>query len=122
MKEKTRTQLDNELRAKWFKLIQNCVGELEEVDETLIQKSNVFAIPVLDSEDNEATVLVTVTIPKGSRDDDEGYDCYAVRDSFLVTQKEKEEKAKAKAEAKAKKIARDKADREAKKAQKEKGE
>lgn len=69
--------------------------------------SNSFNFPIVEGEE-EGWVEVVVKVPK--YDGDEGY---ALRDEYEMKCKERAEKAKAQAEAKAKKIAKDKARREA---------
>lgn len=69
--------------------------------------SNSFNFPIVEGEE-EGWVEVVVKVPK--YDGDEGY---ALRDEYEMKCRERAEKAKAQAEAKAKKIAKDKARREA---------
>lgn len=86
---------------------------IEAGEEVLVVKSNEIAIPTLDSEDNEAYMVITFKVPTGSRDG-EAYDGHAEAQDYERSLVEKAEKAKKAAEAKAKKIAKDKAEREAK--------
>ena len=86
---------------------------IEAGEEVLVVKSNEIAIPTLDSEDNEAYMVITFKVPTGSRDG-EAYDGHAEAQDYERSLAEKAEKAKKAAEAKAKKIAKDKAEREAK--------
>ena len=83
-------------------------------EEVLRTKSNEIAIPTLDEEGNEEWCVITFKVPTGSRDDGEAYDGYGMAQQYADHETEKAEKAeKAKAE-KERKIARDKAQREAK--------
>lgn len=82
-------------------------------EEVLVTKSNEIAIPTLDSEGNEAYIVITFKVPTGTRDG-EAYDGHAEAQDYERSLAEKAEKAKKAAEAKAKKIAKDKAEREAK--------
>lgn len=82
-------------------------------EEVLQVGSNEFAIPVVREDGEEDYVVLTFKMPTGSRDGD-GYDGYAMAQDYQFKLEEKAKKAAATAEAKAKKIARDKAQREAK--------
>jgi hypothetical protein len=84
-------------------------------DEVLQVGSNEFAIPVVRGDGEEDYIVLTFKMPTGSRDGD-GYDGYAMATDYAFKVEEKRKKAEAAAEAKAKKIAKDKAAREAKKA------
>lgn len=84
-----------------------------EGEEVLQTKSNEYAIPTLDSEGNEEWIVITFKVPTGTRDG-EAYDGYEEAEAYKDGLAEKAIKAEAAAKAKAAKIARDKADREAK--------
>jgi hypothetical protein len=90
-----------------------------EKDEVLQVASNEFAIPVVRADGEEDYLVLTFKMPTGSRDGD-GYDGYAMAQDYAFKCDEKRKKAEAAKAAKEKKIARDKAKREAK--EKEKGE
>ena len=83
-------------------------------DEVLQVGSNEYAIPVVRGDGEEDYVVLTFKMPTGSRDGD-GYDGYAMAADYTFKVEEKRKKTEAAAEAKAKKIAKDKAQREAKK-------
>lgn len=108
MAKKTQTALDNELRATYIeKVVELFEAEGEEVLRT---GSAEIAFPVVDSEDHERFIVVSVKVPKGERKDGYvEYDGYVVAQDYEIKQREKADK-KAKAdEAKRKKIAQDEA-------------
>ena len=107
----SKKQLHEEIRTRFLNLITELLEERGE--DVLLQKSNVIAIPTLTSTNEEETLLITFTVPTGSRDDGEAYDGYGVAQQYAESVAEKTEKAKKQAEEKARKIARDKAQREA---------
>jgi hypothetical protein len=98
----------NKVRAK---IIEAIMAYFVEADEDCgMIASNSFNFPICE-DGEEGWVEIVVKIPKDSDDGDDGY---AKREEYGLKCAEKAEKEKAKAEAKAKKIARDKAMREAK--------
>lgn len=104
----------NAIRAKFLDLLMQALAD-EDVGQIA---SNSFNFPVVAEDGEEGWVEIVIKVPKATGEaDGEGY---AKRDEWVQKCADKTEKAKAKAEAKAKKIARDKALREAK--AKEKGE
>ena len=108
---KTKKQLHEGIRSKFMKLITDYLTEQGE--EILLTKSNEVAIPTLDEDGNDEWCVITFKVPTGSRDDGEAYDGYGMAQQYaekLEADKEKAEKAKAEKE---RKIARDKAQREA---------
>lgn len=113
----TKTQLNNELRSKWTKLLFDFLESKGE-DVGLI-KDNVFNFPVLDSEGNEKEIEITVKVPKGSTKDNEPYDLYGLRQEFELKKEQTRIKNEKRAKEKEAKIARDKAFREKQKLQKE---
>lgn len=108
---KTKTVLEAELRKKYLDLISDFLKGLDE--DILLVKSNEIAFPTVDEEHNDKFLTVTISVKQGSRDDNEGYDGYAIAEQYAEKVKANEEKAKTEAEKKAKKIAKDKAQREA---------
>ncbi len=101
----------NKLRSVWVQKLMDFVNEQGE--DVGVIASNSFNFPVvIDGE--EGWVEIVVKIPK-----EEGDEGFGKREDWSIKCKEKAEKAKAKEEAKAKKIARDKAHREAKAKQRE---
>lgn len=114
----TKAQLETLLRNAYLDSISNFISESQETD-TLRVSASEIAIPCLDAEGNEKWVLVKVSIPRGTRNGEGGYDPY---DGYSVAedyQIEQEEKAQKKADAEAKKqakIAKDEQKRAEKKA------
>ena len=114
----TKAQLETALRNTYLDMIRNMVSTEVETDALAVSASE-LAIPCLDAEGNEKFVLIKVSIPRGTRNGEGGYDPYdgyAVAEDYALTLQEKAEK-KADAEAKKQaKIARDQKAREEKKA------
>lgn len=121
---KTKKVLHEGIRNKFMKAVVDWL-EQEQGEEVLRVKSNEIAIPTLDEDGNDEWCVITFKVPTGSREDGEAYDGYGMAEQYTEHEAEKAEKAaKAKAD-KEKKIAKDKALREAKakaKAEREKGE
>lgn len=81
-------------------------------NEVLVTNSNEIAIPVVDEVGDEKFIVLTFKVPTGSREGDP-YDAYSLASTYEMKCKEKAEKAEKAKLAKEKKIARDKAYREA---------
>lgn len=109
---KSKKQLHDGIRTKFMDMV---VAYLQEQGEEVVRtKSNEIALPCLDEDGNDEWCVLTFKVPTGSRDDGEAYDGYGMAQQYAEKEAEKAEKAeKAKAE-REKKIARDKAQREAK--------
>ena len=88
-----------------------CEGSSDGEDCGMIT-SNSFNFPVVADDGEEGWVEIVVKIPK----EDDGYE---KREEYKIKVRNRAEKAKAQAESKAKKIAKDKALREAKEKEKE---
>ena len=97
----------NAIRAKYLEILMGAVSE----EDTGIIASNSFNFPVVADDGEEGWVEIVIKVPK--ENGDEGFD---KREEYRLKCAEKAEKAKVNAEKKAKKIERDKAMREAKKA------
>jgi hypothetical protein len=114
----TKAQLETKLRNEFLTFISDMVNEHYETDVLTVSASE-LAIPVLDAEGNEKFVLVKVSIPRGTRNGQGGYDPYdgyAVAEDYAIDCAEKTQK-KADAEAKKQaKIAKDEQMRAEKKA------
>ena len=114
----TKAQLETALRNTYLDMIRNMVTTEVETDALAVSASE-LAIPCLDAEGNEKFVLIKVSIPRGTRNGEGGYDPYdgyAIAEDYALTLQEKAEK-KADAEAKKQaKIERDRKAREEKKA------
>ena len=114
----TKAQLETKLRNTYLDLIREMISDKVETDALSVSASE-LAIPCLDEEGNEKFVLIKVSIPRGTRNGQGGYDPYdgyAVAEDYAI---DCEEKAQKKADAEAKKqakIARDEKARAEKKA------
>lgn len=97
----------NSIRAKYLEALMSALGT-EDIGQIA---SNSFNFPVVADDGEEGWVEIVIKVPKEGGD--EGFD---KRTEYELKCAEKVEKAKANAEKKAKKIAKDKAMREAKKA------
>ena len=114
----TKAQLETKLRNTYLDLVREMVSEKVETDALTVSASE-LAIPCLDEEGNEKFVLIKVSIPRGTRNGEGGYDPYdgyAVAEDYAIDCVEKAQK-KADAEAKKQaKIAKDEQKRAEKKA------
>lgn len=100
-----------EIKARY---LQNVIDAFKALDlETLRTGSAEISVPVLDKDQNEEWLVITLKVPTGTRDGD-AYDGYAMAQDYAMKQEAKAEKAKESARKKAEKIAKDKAAREAK--------
>ena len=106
-------QFREAVRAKYMEKIGIFLTEQD--DEVLLVGSNEYAIPVVREDGEEDYIVLTFKMPVGARDG-EGYDGHALAEDYVFKCEEKRKKAEAARIAKEKKIARDKAAREAKKA------
>lgn len=100
--------LQDKLRADYFNKLKDLMAA--DGEEVMLIKGNTFAFPVLDDEQNERWVSVTVQIPRGSKD--APFDGHLEAEEFALEQRLKSEKAAEKAKIKAKKIESDKKARE----------
>ena len=114
----TKAQLETALRNKFLSFVSDTISQEMETDVMPVSASE-LAIPCLDEEGNEKFVLIKVSIPRGTRNGQGGYDPYdgyAAAEDYAL---DCEEKAQKKADAEAKKqakIARDEKKRAEKKA------
>ena len=113
-----KAELENSLRNTFLTFVTEQVQTAFETDVLPVSASE-LAIPCLDDEGNEKFVLIKVSIPRGTRNGEGGYDPYdgyAVAEDYALDCKEKAQK-KADAEAKKQaKIAKDEQKRAEKKA------
>lgn len=115
---KSAMALGNELREVFAQVIEKAMGEEYDVLRVPLSADSTsdgyqLAIPTVDSEQNEKTVLIHISVPKGSRDGTP-YDPYEQNERYkenVAAKKDKEAK-------RAEKKARDEAERERKKAAK----
>lgn len=118
-----RTAVEKEIRDRYLSLVSNLLTGANE--ELLAVSANEYAIPCVDAEGNESCVIIKVSVPRGSRNGDGGYnayDPYAAAENYKLDVAEKAEKKKAAEEKKAAKIAADakrRAEKAAAKAEKE---
>lgn len=114
----TKAQLETKLRNDCLELLRKTFDSEYGCDVLTVSASE-LALPVTDAEGNEKFVLVKVSIPRGTRNGQGGYDPYdgyAVAEDYAI---DCEEKAQKKADADAKKqakIAKDEQKRAEKKA------
>lgn len=112
MAKMTNTEI---IRNRYMSLVRDAL--INAGEEVLVTKSNTFAIPWAEGDD-EGYVTFTISIPKGSRDGD-FYDGHEEAKDYAMKLKEKEQKKKENEEKKAKKIEADKKKREERKKLKE---
>ena len=114
----TKAQLETKLRNECLDLLKEFFDAKYGCDVLPVSASE-LALPVTDAEGNEKFILVKVSIPRGTRNGQGGYDPYdgyAVAEDYAIDCEEKAQK-KADAEAKKqKKIAHDEKVRAEKKA------
>jgi hypothetical protein len=114
----TKAQLETKLRNTFLTFVTEQIQTAFDTDVLAVSASE-LAIPTLDEEGNEAWVLIKVSIPRGTRNGEGGYnpyDGYAIAEDYAQDCVEKAQK-KADAEAKKQaKIERDKKARAEKKA------
>ena len=114
----TKAQLENKLRNTFLTFVTEQIQTAFDSDVLPVSASE-LAVPCVDDEGNEKFVLIKVSIPRGTRNGEGGYDPY---DGYAVAQDYAQdcvEKAQKKADAEAKKqkkIAADEKKRAEKKA------
>ncbi len=117
----TNTALNTNLRNSILHDFMEFVTGKYETD-TLSCSTSSFTFPVVDEEGNEKFAKISVSIPRGTRNGEGGYDAfdgYAAAEDFKLEQEEKEAKRKASEAKKEAKRKADEAKREAKKVVKE---
>lgn len=111
----TKAQLENILRNTYLTLIAQTISNEMETDALPVSASE-LAIPCTDEEGNEKFVLIKVSIPRGTRNGQGGYepyDGYAASEAYLLEQESKaQEKAVKKAMKEAEKGKRKKEEKE----------
>ena len=78
----TKAQLETALRNKFLSFISDTISQEMETDVLPVSASEV-TIPCLDEEGNEKFVLIKVSIPRGTRNGQGGYDPY---DGYAVAE------------------------------------
>ena len=93
-------QANEELREGYLNALTHY---LEKDDEVLRVKSNEIAIPVIDANDEEKFVVITVKVPTGADKGKEPYDGYAEAEDYAhklaekkIRQRKREQKRKRK--------------------------
>lgn len=117
----TNTALNVNLRNSIMRDLMEFIAGKYDVD-TLSCSTSSFTFPVVDEEGNEKFAKISVSIPRGTRNGEGGYnafDGYAAAEDFKLEQEEKEAKRKASEAKKEAKRKADEAKREAKKVVKE---
>ena len=116
MADVSKKALREEIKARYLEAV-SAVFTSQDLEALRVGSAEI-AVPVLDKNGDEEWLVITLKVPTGSRDG-EAYDGYAMAQDYAMKQDTKAAKAKEAAERKAAKIARDKAQREAKKAQRQ---
>ena len=109
----TKSQMETMIRNDFLALIAQAITDTKETDALPVSASEI-AVPCLDADGNETWALIKVSIPRGTRNGQGGYDPYdgyAAAEDYQIDLQEKADK-KAAAEAKKQaKIAKDQAKR-----------
>lgn len=114
----TKAQLETTVRNQFLEAVKELVSSRFATDALPVSASEI-AVPCLDPDGNETWAVIKVSIPRGTRNGEGGYDPY---DGYFLAEEYQEdlkEKAEKKAAAEAKKqakIAKDQKAREEKKA------
>lgn len=106
--------LETNLRNSVIKTVSDFLNDYYATD-ILVVGAGELAIPLLDEEDNEKYALIKISIPRGTRNNNGGYDAYNGYDAAEDYKAELAEKAAKKAASAAKKEAAEK-ERERKRA------
>lgn len=113
-----KAQIETLLRNDFLSSISTFISESRETDVLPISASEIV-VPCLDAEGNETWVRIKVSIPRGTRNGEGGYnpyDGYAAAEDYKFDLAEDAEKKRLADEKKAKKIAADEKKRAEKKA------
>ena len=100
----SKATLENGLRTKFLALITNAIKAEYETDALPVSASE-LAVPCLDDEGNEKFILIKVSVPRGTRNGEGGYDPYDGYTAAEDYQNEKDSKAQERAVKKAMKKA-----------------
>jgi len=114
----TKAQLETAVRNQFLEAVKELVSSRFATDALPVSASEI-AVPCLDPVGNETWAVIRVTIPRGTRNGEGGYDPYDGYSLAEEYQEDLKEKAEKKATAEAKKqakIAKDQKAREEKKA------
>lgn len=109
----TKAQMETAIRNDFLALIAQAITDTKETDALPVSASEI-AVPCLDANGNETWALIKVSIPRGTRNGQGGYDPYdgysAAEDYQIDLQEKADKKAAAEAKKQAK-IAKDQAKR-----------
>ena len=109
----TKAQMETMIRNDFLALITQAITDTKETDALPVSASEI-AVPCLDADGNETWALIKVSIPRGTRNGQGGYDPYdgyvAAEDYQIDLQEKADKKAAAEAKKQAK-IAKDQAKR-----------
>lgn len=96
---KSMKELNDGLKKRYYDMIEELAQE-KEIDALRVPLTDAsnsvayrLAIPELDEENNEKTVIITITVPTGGRDGEE-YDIYSEHDRYKFNVEENEKKMK----------------------------
>lgn len=120
-KKRSQLSLENELRDRLsvdiMELLTEKFGEVYKVPASNTGLAYRLASPCLDAEHNEKVIMVAISIPRGSKDED-SYDLYEAAAEYEQRVKTAEEAAKAKEEKRAKEEAEKERKRQARRTKK----
>lgn len=105
----TKAQLETALRNDFLTAISTFISESRETDVLSVSASE-LAVPCLDAEGNEKWAVIKISIPRGTRNGEGGYDPYDGYYAAEMYQMEQKDKAAYKAEKEAIKQAKIAAD------------
>ena len=114
----TKAQLETAVRNQFLEAVKELVSSRFATDALPVSASEI-AVPCLDPDGNETWAVIKISIPRGTRNGEGGYDPYDGYFAAEEYQEDLKEKAEKKAAAEAKKqakIAKDQKAREEKKA------
>ena len=96
---KSMKELNDGLKKRYYDMIEELAQE-KEIDALRVPLTDAsnsvayrLAIPELDEENNEKTVIITITVPTGGHDGEE-YDIYGEHDRYKFNVEENEKKMK----------------------------
>ena len=98
----TKAQMETMIRNDFLALIAQAITDTKETDALPVSASEI-AVPCLDADGNETWALIKVSIPRGTRNGQGGYDPYDGYAAAEDYKAEQEEKAAKKAASAAKK-------------------
>ena len=109
----TKAQLETKLRNQFLDLVREMINQKVETDALTVGASEI-AVPCLDEEGEEKWILIKVSVPRGTRNGNGGYDPYdgyAVAEDYAIQCEDKAHKKEAAEAKKQAKIAKDQAKR-----------